>query len=363
MTLNTIVSEAKKSGNGTSEMNLLKDLIGMLFDDEISASQNVIKNIEEDYKEKLSLKEQSQKDYQEAKEFQRGILGELGELLTNNYNGLLEAINRFCDSSCNALNTMAEFINAMYKWDQTDHNCFDNTLTPIINRYKNKHDVLCKTHNAIKYPTWYREEARQDIIENINDTLDFAVDRIKKDYDDACRDCENALERKNKEQVLIKDMQEYRRVFMAALDMGIKLYQQQYKATSVDNEENIVPNVFDCIKNDNYKLFLHSFENGVDLSVCNVDGYNPLTFAVANGNNMMVQFMLNHDADPSIQDKRGYNAFHTAVENQYRDICKMLLDIDPELIETKTAAGESIEDLANKQTFTKWIQKEIDNAF
>jgi ankyrin repeat protein len=148
---------------------------------------------------------------------------------------------------------------------------------------------------------------------------------------------------------------------MSAIELGIKQYQQHNKAASVNNEYT-VPNVFDCIKKDDYKQFLHSFEDGVDLSVCNADGYNPLTFAVQTGNNMMVQFFLNHDADPSIKDRRGYNAFHTAVENQYRDICKILLDVDPELIETKTANGETIEDLAKKQTFTKWIENEIDNA-
>jgi ankyrin repeat protein len=85
--------------------------------------------------------------------------------------------------------------------------------------------------------------------------------------------------------------------------------------------------------------------------------------AIQIGNNMMVQFMLDHDADPAIKDRRGYNAFHTAVENQYRDICKILLDADPDLIDTKTASGETVEELANKHTFTKWIKNEIDNAF
>jgi len=149
---------------------------------------------------------------------------------------------------------------------------------------------------------------------------------------------------------------------MAALDLGIKTYQKEYKAINVQKEEYIVPNVFECIEKDDYKRFLHSFEEGVDLLVCNADGYNPLTLAVQTCNNMMVQFMLEHDADPSIRDKRGYNAFHTAVENQFRDMCKMLLDYDPDLIYTKTASGESVESLAKKQTFSKWIEIELDNA-
>ena len=151
-------------------------------------------------------------------------------------------------------------------------------------------------------------------------------------------------------------------MFMPAVEMGIKLYQKQNRATDVQNNEHEAPNVFDCIQKGDYKRFLRSFEGGVDLSVCNADGYNPLTLAVQTGNNMMVQFMLDHLADPAIKDRRGYNAFHTAVENQYRDICKMLLDVDPDLINTKTSAGISVEALAKKQTFMKWIEQEIDNA-
>lgn len=368
LTLYDIVNKIKNSGNGVSEMNNLKELIGLLFDDEISASQNTIKDIEENYKEKLDWKNKSHEYYTNAKEYQKNIVDEIKELLINNYNEVLGATNEYCDSSCSACNTMGEFVNAVYEWDRTDHDCWNNTLTPILEKYNNRQDQLCKVHNAIDF-TWYKEEYRKDVVQRVNSEEDFVVGRLKDWYDEACRDCENALEGKTREQQIIKDMQDYRNIFMSALEMGIKQYQQQNKATSVHNEdkekkeeESKNPKVFDCIKKDNYKEFLHSFEDGVDLSVCNADGFNPLTLAVYTGNNMMVQFMLDHDADPSIKDRRGYNAFHTAVENQYRDICKILLDVDPELIETKTESGESVEDLARKQTFTKWIEQEIDNA-
>lgn len=84
-----------------------------------------------------------------------------------------------------------------------------------------------------------------------------------------------------------------------------------------------------------------------------------MTRAIQMGNNMMFQFMLDHGADPSIKDNRGYNAFHTAVENQYRSICKQLLDYDSDLIDTETSKGESVEDLAKRQTFSKWLEKEL----
>ena len=362
MSLSAIISEAKKSGNGVSEMNSLKELIGRLFDDEITASQNIIKNIEENYKEKLDWKNKSQEYYRNAKDYQDTIVGELRKLLIKNYNEVLSAASKYNDSSYNACNTMGEFINEMYDWDRTDHECFDNTLIPILNRYYNKCDNLCKSHSSINY-TYYEEEYRQVVIRKVNEEEDFVVSRFKELYEDACKDCENALDSKTREQIMIKDMQEYRNIFMSALELGINQYQNKNIATTVNNEENTVLNIFECIAKDDYKLFLHSFEDGVDLSVCNADGFNPLTLAVQTGNNMMVQFMLDHDADPSIKDRRGYNAFHTAVENQYRSICKLLLDIDPELINSKTASGETAETLAKKQTFSKWIANELDYSF
>ena len=363
MTLDDIVNEAKKSGNGVSEMNMFKELIRMLFDDEISASQGTIDNIEKNYREKLDWKNESQEYYRNAKEYQDGIIQELNTVLVKSYNEVMNAAKKIGDASLNSLNKFCDFINTMYSWDNTDHECWDNTLTPKIDNANRQYSSCCDKHNSAINYEYYYEDYRKDLVKRVNEEENLVVSRMKEYYEEACKDCENALESKTREQIIIKDMQEYRNVFMNALDLGIRQYQQQNKATTVHNEEYIVPNVFDCIKKEDYKLFLHSFEDGVDISVCNADGYNPLTLAVYTGNNMMVQFLLDHGADASLKDKRGYNAFHTAVENQYRDICKMLLDVDPELIDTKTASGESVETLAKKQTFTKWIENEINNSF
>lgn len=362
LTLPEIVDEAKKAGNGVSEMNFIKELINMLFDDEITASQNAIKDIEEDYQEKLAWKNRSQECYQYAKDYQDDIVKELNTVLVQSYNDLMKAADKIADASLRSLSDFCDFIKTMYHWDNTEHECWTNTLTPKIDAANGKYDSCCNQHNAaIKY-RYYKEEYRRELVNRINNEENLVVEREKEVYEEACKACNDALERRAREQTIIADMKAYRNLFMAALDMGIRMYQTQNKATSVHGDEEPVPNVFECIRKDDYKLFLHSFENGVDLSVCNPDGYNPLTLAVQAGNNMMVQFLLDHDADPSIKDRRGYNAFHTAVENQFRDICKMLLDVDPDLIHSKTAAGESVETLARKHTFTKWIEQEIDNA-
>jgi len=361
MTLSTIVNEAKKAGNGNSELESVKDNIRSLFQDEIEASQYAINSIEENYSEKLDWKNKWQRFYKDAKECQESIVQDLNEVLVNSYNEVMNAADKLTESSKFAVDSFLEFYNGVMDFENNDHWGSSEVLNKAIGKADRAYDRAVNKHNnAIKYK-YYNEEYRKTLVEDVNIEMNHVVERYKERYDEACNDCENALQSKEREENHVQYMTEYCNIIMSAIELGIKQYQQHNKAASVHNEYT-VPNVFDCIKKDDYKQFLHSFEDGVDLSVCNADGYNPLTFAVQTGNNMMVQFFLDHDADPSIKDRRGYNAFHTAVENQYRDICKILLDVDPELIETKTANGETIEDLAKKQTFTKWIENEIDNA-
>lgn len=360
-TLRSIIEEVKKSGNGVSEMNSYKDLIAMLFDDEIEASLNTIKNIEENYKERLASKNEWQKNYQEAKEFKDNIENALNSTLIDSYNEVLDAAKRMTEASSKTIDAFCEFYNGVMYFENNDHWGSSSYLTSSIRKASRDYDKCVDNHNAINWQ-WYNEEYRRDIVESVRSEEDFIVSRIKEIYDEACESCKNALEGKKREESIIKDMTDYKRNFMAALDLGIREYQRCNKATSVKNESDEIPNVFDCIKKNDNKLFLRSFENGVDLSVCNADGYNPMTLAVEYGNNTMVKFLLDHNADPAIKDRRGYNAFHTAVENQYRDICKMLLDVDPDLINSKTSSGETVESLAEKQTFLMWITEEIYNA-
>ena len=360
-TLHSIIEEVKRSGNGVSEMNTYKDLLAMLFDDEIEASQNTIKNIEESYKEKLEWKNKTQKMYQEAKDFKDTIEEELRAALIDNYNEVLSAVERMTESSSEAIGAFEEFYDGVMYFENHDHWGSSSYLTDSINKASRAFSRCCSKHNSIEYQ-YYDESYRSEIVESVSSEEEIIVKRYKEWYDEAREYCKTALEGKKKEEAIIKDMTEYKRIFMSALDLGIREYQRRNCATSVKSDAYEVPNIFECIKKNDSKQFLRSFENGVDLSICNADGYNSFTFAVEYGNEVMVRFLLDHDADPAIKDRRGYNAFHTAVENQYRDICKMLLDADPDLIDSITSSGETVEKLAEKHTFSKWLEKEIDNA-
>lgn len=359
--MGSIILAAKRSGNGVSELHGLKDDINQLFKNEIDASKNYIENIIKNYQEAASRQNKCHDIWQENKDFYVDFLEDIKNIMVSSYSEVYNAAEKLNDVAWDAIDKWGDFLNSVISYEQGRWGS-DGTLAGIHSYHFDLHNEVFNDYKKIDW-TYYNENVRKDIYNAIKTELEKLNEHYKEWYDEACESCDNLLENKAQEESIIADMTEYQKVFIDALEQGINAYQKQDKATNVDTDEYETPNVFNSIRKDDYRSFLRSFEDGVDLNICDANGYNPLTLSVYMGNNAMVQFLLNHNADPSIQDRRGYNAFHTAVENQFRDICTMLLDYDPELIETKTAAGESVDDLANKQTFTKWIQDEIKNAF
>lgn len=317
LTIDQILDRSKKCGNGKSKVEQLKASIADLFDTEIQISINTIRGtddsegLEAQYEKAIDDKGEYYQLYQDEKEATQKLLDYVKDIVQDNYAEILQ--------------------------------------------------VAAGNNNYVEGYSYYKDENRARIYHDVKSKLKEYVSFCKNWYDSACAQCEDKFNRIARGEEFQEKMQIYRQIILDAINSGIKAYRKN-DSTSSANVESVKLNVFDCIKRDDYKAFLRCFEEGVDLGKSNVDGYNPLTYAVLYGNNMMVRFMLDHDADPSIKDRRGYNAFHTAVENQYRNICKMLLDNDPDLIESKTARGESVEDLAQKQLFTQWIEDEIEKA-
>lgn len=360
-TMGAIIQAAKKAGNGISELHGLKENVNQLFIQEIDASRNFIDKIIVDYQEAAKRQNDYHDLWYNDKEQNIGFLDFIKTIMVTNYSEVYDTAEEFRDIASDAIDGWGDFLDSVLSYEQGRWGS-DGTLAGIHSLYFDQHSDVVKDYNRIRW-SYYDEETRERQFNVIKSELEKLNEHYKEWYDEACESCNNILENKTQEEKIIADMTEYQKVFMSALNRGINAYQSKDRATTVDSDEYEIPNVFECIRKDDYKSFLRSFEEGVDLNICDANGYNPLTLAVSMGNNAMVQFLLDNDADPSIMDKRGYNAFHTAVENQFRDICSILLDNDPELIESTTAAGETIQDLANKHMFTKWLQTEIKNSF
>lgn len=118
---------------------------------------------------------------------------------------------------------------------------------------------------------------------------------------------------------------------------------------TVENED-----VFSAISGDSYDRFLSCFSEGVDLNICNNEGFSPITWAVYLGNNEMIKFFIKHDVDMSAKDKRGYNALETAAICHYKDICELLIETDRSLIYESRPLAQ----LASQNNhFIDWVSK------
>ena len=305
--IETIIAKCKTAGNGESNIERYKKEVRDLFDDEIIASRNAITNYEKRYAEEVDKKSECEKRLFNFK---------------NDDFQLVEALR-------NVLMDDLESFKIIFEDDDDSEFNYEGSL-------KNRESLL-------------------KLVKCDEDMYEY---QLEKDRDTAREACATTLEDIKSEQAIIDSMRAYQDIFCDALDNAISTYRSKKRVVSVQNEIEAT-NIFEAIKKNDYTNFLHSFEDGVDMLLCNVDGYTPMTLAVKMGNAQMVKFMLDHNADPNLKDNRGYNAFHTAVENQYRNICELLLDEDPDLVDTETSKGESAEDIMEKNTFNKWLESQI----
>ena len=98
------------------------------------------------------------------------------------------------------------------------------------------------------------------------------------------------------------------------------------------------------------------FTNGVSLSSYSQDGYSPLTYAVKEGAIDMVRFFISHNADITALDKNGNNAFHVAAIFGYRNICELLIEEEPSIIETVNSEGKNAVQLSEEHPFNSWLK-------
>lgn len=132
---------------------------------------------------------------------------------------------------------------------------------------------------------------------------------------------------------------------LAEIDKRIKKMQSVKQIEHTD--------IFSAIAGDNLPKFLECFSAGVDLTVCNEQGFSPITFVARCSNNVMMKFLIRHQVDLTMKDRRNYNALETAAIYHCQDICELLMDADNNLIYESKPLGQ----LADNTKFKDWISK------
>ncbi len=131
---------------------------------------------------------------------------------------------------------------------------------------------------------------------------------------------------------------------------------QELKSPKEKTKEIVKNNIFTAIDKDDYKAFVKCFAgNGVDMKKERCNGYSPLTYAVSQGNNLMVKFFIQHGAKLTAKDSNGCNAFETAVKFHYQDICEILLAADDSL---PSKCGD-LKELYNQNSFINYINDKL----
>ena len=348
--IETVIAKCKTAGNGESNIERYKKEVRDLFDVEIVESRKAIAECEEEYKEEVDKKSELGKKLMDCKNNDFQIVESLKDILIDRYSEQIKARDEFFP--------LISKVPSDYSFFFCDPS-YDNGLGFFRHhRLVNVLNIVNKYKTTVEYNDSSLEH-RESLLDRVKWYEDFYLSDLELDRDSAREACANTLEDIKSEQAIIDSMRAYQDIFCDALENAINTYRSKKRVVSVQNDNVEASNIFETIKKNDYTSFLHSFEEGVDMWLCNVDGYNPMTLAVKMGNAQMVKFMLDHNADPNLKDNRGYNAFHTAVENQYRNICELLLDEDPDLVDTETSKGESAEDIMEKNTFNKWLKSKI----
>ncbi len=209
---------------------------------------------------------------------------------------------------------------------------------------------------------WYDEDTRQNVLGAIKNVW-FRLNWFLEDkYNQCCGLIDNQQAAIDKEKALISIWRDYKDRIIRVLENGIakaNADKKRRETISATVKTDRPLDIFQAILNCDYSHFENCFTKGVSLNDFNPEGYSPLTYAVKTGQNDMVQFFIDHNADLRTYDKRGYNAIQTAVENNYKDICQMLLAHDKSLANTRSENGEDLMTIARKNTFENWLSKNI----
>lgn len=227
----------------------------------------------------------------------------------------------------------------------------DKIFINILNRLKDKKNI-CEKLYGVSYSQWNfvkndkrnRTDITKSYLNHLKEEYNFQYIRLQ----EIKKHIETVNRKKNR--------------FIKSLRFVIEEVQVSKKNKSIDINLSNTPimSIFDAIDSNSMTVFYNAFLGyGVELDGYNSLGYSPMTYAVKSGNLNMVKFFLDENVDPAAVDKRGLNMFETAIENNNRNICRLLLDFDREIMKSINHSKENLRTLINNNSFREWAEREF----
>ena len=357
-----LLSDIRKRSHKSSPLNRAKQNIHNLFQSEIREQEENIKLISDRIRLLQGEKDIAYRNKNSHLEDNKELIVDLKDAISEHkrlvtaYKGVLALFNNFWDVATDYANEIIRFNNRKGRYREV----YDKSKD-IWDVAERKLGIRDNIEKKVGQDT-YKNEYLNWLATQIEEALNQGSSKPSDDYQQL-KELDAALQQERLQREALKDLLvRASEVYEAAIDAGIKTYLQKQSSTSLCITDKVV-NIFDAIEQRDFNGFLCSFQDGVDLSMCNKQGFTPLTYAVHHGNVAMVKFFLDHNADCAGLDKRGYNALHTAIQVGSKHICEMLLQHNSMLftIPARLPNGQtqSIQDLLNQSNFTQWAQQAL----
>ena len=355
-----LLSDLRKRSHKSSPLNRAKQNIHNLFQSEICEQEEKIKQISDRIRLLKGEKDTAYRNQNRHQDGNSELIDKFKDAISKHkklvtaYEDVRDLFDNFWDAATDYANEIIRFNNRTDRYQEVYDK--SNDIWAVANR---KLDI----RNSInKKVVLYTNEHLNWLATQIEEALNQGSSKPS-DYYQELKELDYALQQERQQREALKYLLvRASEVYEAAIDAGIKYYLQKQSSTSLCITDKVV-NIFDAIEQRDFNGFLCSFQDGVDLSMCNKQGFTPLTYAVHHGNVAMVKFFLDHNADCAGLDKRGYNALHTAIQVGSKHICEMLLQHNSMLctIPARLPNGQtqSIQDLLNQSNFTQWAQQAL----
>lgn len=360
----TLLNEVKKAGTGNSRIDQYISDLKQLIQNEIEFASMNREEIEKNRNEHLKEKNEWYSFYIKDKQDNVSFMEEVRSIMVTSYSELSTLTDSFFESSKFSVNSFVKFYNGVMDFEKNDHWGSSSILDSAIYQGDKDSDSALDKHNRTTDKLneflnshYYNEKDRDQRCNVIQHELETLNKLYRNEYE-RNEQLENE-DRKTIQQIdsFINALKYYQKEIIDTLCQTVRNFQYSaHKPQDARLLSNGHRDIFAAIYNGNYSEFMDCFTEGVNLSTFSSDGYSPLTYAVKQGAVEMVHFFVTHNADLSVLDKNGLNAFHTAVKFGYRNICEMLLKEDPTLVQTETAGGQNMEQIATQNTFTNWIK-------
>ena len=352
-----------KNENRESVFDLCKFTISSYFEEEMDKSKTYLKDCETEYQETVKNLNITRKRNSNQKSENKDWINDLRKIIIDSYNEVLNAASNCAQSSSYAIAAFERFIDGVDDFENNDHFGTSSMLDRYRHKAYSEFQSACNKHNAaIKYQ-YYKEEWRKDILSH----FDFVIEKLsEKDtygidyYENVKKDLSEDISSEKRCQQCIEKYQPKFLSLLSSLNQACLAKRNKHYQTLEKLDNTKETDIFSAISGGDMSRFILCLHSGVELSTCNSQGYNVLTWIVYNDNHAMLDIILKHKDDKegidlSITDKNGYNILDLAAIAHNKLIYSMI----KKQVSSIILRNEKAISLSKQNDFGKWLSNNI----